>query len=71
MPASERLPDRAQFYTSEELHHLRRTVVRFARTFPPGSERNQHRQIALSLRALFRNSAWLVKHVVEDRVALS
>ena len=70
MSAIEHLPDLEQLYTSEELHHLRRAVLRFARTFPPGSERNQHRQIALSLRSLFRNSAWLMDHVVEDRVAM-
>jgi hypothetical protein len=33
---------------------MRRNVLRYARTFPPGGERNQHRQIALSLRSLFR-----------------
>jgi hypothetical protein len=41
---------------------LRRDVLRYARTFPPGPERNQHRQIALSLRALFRNRTWLDSH---------
>jgi hypothetical protein len=55
----------ARLYTAQELHDLRRNVVRFARTFPTGPERNQHRQIALSLRALFRNSAWLESHVVD------
>ena len=29
-------------------------------------ERNQHRQIALSLRALFRNREWLQAHVLKD-----
>jgi hypothetical protein len=40
----------------------RRRVLRYARTFPPGAERNQHRQIVLSLRRLFRNRAWLSAH---------
>jgi hypothetical protein len=71
MSSIERMSAKRRFYTSQELYELRRNVVRFARTFPPGSERNQHRQIALSLRALFRNSAWLLNHVVEDRAALS
>jgi hypothetical protein len=28
----------------------------------PGPERNQHRQVALSLRALFKNQKWLDAH---------
>jgi hypothetical protein len=44
---------------------LRRNVLRYARTFPPGSERNQHRQIARSLRTLFRNRAWLNAHTLD------
>ena len=34
-------------------------MLRYARAFPPGAERNQRRQIALSLRGLFKNKAWL------------
>jgi hypothetical protein len=34
---------------------VRRNTLRFARTFPPGSERNSHRQLATSLRILFRD----------------
>ena len=70
MSEIERLPDHHLFHTTDEMNDLRRTVVRFARTFPPGPERNQHRQIALSLRALFKNPAWILDHVVEDRVAM-
>jgi hypothetical protein len=44
---------------------LRRNVLRYARTFPPGVERNQHRQVALSLRGLFRNRNWLNAHVLD------
>jgi hypothetical protein len=44
---------------------LRRNVLRYARSFPPGAERNQHRQIALSLRRLFRNQAWRNAHVLD------
>ena len=44
---------------------LRRDVLRYARTFPPGGERNQHRQIALSLRGLFRNRTWLDTHTLD------
>jgi hypothetical protein len=45
---------------------MRRNVLRYARTFPPGGERNQHLQIALSLRALFRNKTWLESHTLDD-----
>ncbi len=57
-------------YTRGELVVLRRNVLLYARSFPPGSERNQHRQIGQSLRALFRNRKWLVEHTVdgEDRI---
>lgn len=53
-------------YTKAELVEYRRNILRYARSFPPGPERNQHRQIALSLRALFRNREWLQAHVLKD-----
>src|SRR6202158_5548785 len=37
----------------------RRNILRYARLFPPGPQRNQHRQVALLFRALFKNKAWL------------
>jgi hypothetical protein len=52
-------------YSKAELVEHRRNILRYARAFPPGSERDQHRQIALSLRALFRNKKWLDAHTVE------
>jgi hypothetical protein len=52
-------------YRMAELVEHRRNILRYARSFPPGSERNQHRQIALSLRALFRNEKWLDAHTVD------
>jgi hypothetical protein len=48
-----------------ELIECRRNILRYARSFPPGSERNQHRQVALSLRALIKNKAWLGAYTVE------
>jgi hypothetical protein len=45
---------------------LRRYVLRYARSFPPGYERNQHLQAAVSLRRLFRNEKWLRDHVRND-----
>lgn len=53
-------------YSRSELVEHRRNILRYARSFPPGSERNQHRQIARSLRALFRNRDWLVANVLRD-----
>jgi hypothetical protein len=46
-------------YCLDDLIKKRRNVLRYARTFPPGAERNQHRQVARSLRVLFRNKNWL------------
>jgi hypothetical protein len=53
-------------YTLGELAELRRYVLRYARSFPPGYERNQHLQVAVSLRRLFRNEKWLRDHVRND-----
>jgi hypothetical protein len=46
-------------YSLDDLIETRRKILRYARTFPPGAERNQHRQVAVSLRALFSNKNWL------------
>jgi hypothetical protein len=53
-------------YSAGELTELRRNVLRYARSFPPGDERNQHLQVAVSLRRLFRNEKWLRDHVRND-----
>jgi hypothetical protein len=55
-----------RLYSPEELTELRRYVLRYARMFPPGYERNQHLQVAVSLRALFKNEKWLRDHVRND-----
>ncbi|MDB5654637.1 MAG: hypothetical protein JWQ94_2250 [Tardiphaga sp.] len=70
MSSIERLTAKRRLYTDQELYDLRCSMLRFARSFPPGSERNQHRQIALSLRALFRNAKWLRDHSVSTMAAL-
>ena len=49
-------------YCLEDLIQKRRSVLRYARSFPPGAERNQHRQIAASLRVLFRSKNWLANY---------
>jgi hypothetical protein len=52
-------------YTVDELAELRRTMLRYARSFPPGNERNQHLQIAVKLRTLFRNEKWAAAHIIK------
>jgi hypothetical protein len=54
------------FYGKAELIEHRRNILRYARSFPPGPERNQHRQIARSLRTLFRNRVWREANVLKD-----
>jgi hypothetical protein len=53
-------------YSLDELGELRRNVLRYARTFPPGEERNQHFHVAVSLRSLFKNEKWRRDHVRND-----
>jgi hypothetical protein len=62
MPSVQRLPTFEQLHSIEELIGIRRDMLRYARSFPPGAERNQRRQIALSLRVLFKNRDWLDAH---------
>ena len=67
MPSVARtLPIDHPLFLKTELVEQRRNILRYARSFPPGPERNQHRQIALSLRALFRDAKWLDAHVLKD-----
>ena len=65
MPQANRNASPPRLYTMPELIEMRRQVLRFARSLPPGPERNNHRQIASSLRNLFRNKSWLDAHTVE------
>jgi hypothetical protein len=58
-------------YTLDELAELRRTVLRYARSFPPGYERNQHLQVAVSLRRLFKNEKWLDAHIIKGSQSAS
>jgi hypothetical protein len=64
MPSVQRLPAFEPRRSIEEFIQLRREMLGYARAFPPGAKRNQRRQIALSLRGLFKNKAWLDTHVV-------
>src|SRR6202171_5331717 len=54
-----------RLYSLDELTELRRNVLRYARTFPPGDERNQHLQVAVALRALFKGEKWRRTHTLE------
>jgi hypothetical protein len=67
MPSVARtLAQERPLYSMAELIEHRRNILRYARAFPPGSERNQHRQVALSLRALFKNKKWLDAHTLQS-----
>jgi hypothetical protein len=52
-------------HTVEELIDLRRSTLRYARSFPPGDERNRHREVATSLRKLFHSDGWLKAHAAD------
>ena len=47
------------------LIEFRRNILRYARSFAPAFARNQHRQVAVSPRALFKNKKWLGAHAFE------
>jgi hypothetical protein len=67
MPSVVRLSTREHsLFKIDEPGALRRRILRCARHRPLGSERNQHRQIALSLRSLFDNKKWRHAHILES-----
>jgi hypothetical protein len=51
-------------YTIAEFTEIRRNILRYARSIPPGPDRNQHRQIAVSLRRLSRSAAWRDAYII-------
>lgn len=59
MPHAGRKPNSEPPPTIAELVEIRRDNLLSARALPHGPERNQMRQIALSLRALLKNRKWL------------
>jgi hypothetical protein len=59
------LEEERRRYTFAELVEIRRQVLRYARSIPPGLERSQHRKVAVSLCRLFRNETWRDDHIVE------
>jgi hypothetical protein len=67
MPSPNRIPEPEPLYWMDDLKVLRRDVLLYAKSFPPGSERNQQRQIALSLRRLFKNPKWVDARTLDGR----
>jgi hypothetical protein len=57
-------PVETKRYTMAELYD-RRTIIRHSRVIPPGPARNEHRQIARSMRSLFKDKGWLAVHTVK------
>jgi hypothetical protein len=57
-------PTDNSLYSKAELIGLRRTMLLYCRSFPPGNDRNQHWQVTQSLRRLFRNKAWMDAHTL-------
>jgi hypothetical protein len=54
--------DQNLFYSPSELQEHRRDTILSARAKQPGSERNQLRQIAMSLKTLSQTGDWLKIH---------
>jgi hypothetical protein len=54
-----------RLYAIDEVRVMRREMVLYAGMHPPGPQRNQHRQTALSLRSLLKNKDWLDIHTIE------
>jgi hypothetical protein len=64
LPAVQRIRTDTR-YAMAYFVRLRRDILRAARAAPPGPERSQRRQIAASLRTLFRNKEWQDTHTLE------
>lgn len=60
MASDDTRPVRGLFHTVEELIELVRVSLRYARSLPPGEQRDEHRQVAKSLRALCRSRNWVI-----------
>jgi hypothetical protein len=61
----ENKPVETKRYTMAELYELRRVIIKHSRSMPPGPARNEHRQIATSMRSLSNDREWLAAHAVE------
>jgi hypothetical protein len=65
MPYANRQPVETRRFTMVELYELRRVIIKHSRSIPPGPVRNEHRQIASSMRSLTRDRKWLAAHTVD------
>ena len=65
MPYANRQPVETRRFTMVELYELRRVIIQHSRSIPPGPVRNEHRQIASSMRSLTRDRKWLAAHTVD------
>ena len=54
-----------RLYAIDELRVMRGEMLLYARMYPPGPQRNQRRQAALSLRSLLKNKDWLDTYTIE------
>jgi hypothetical protein len=59
-------PVETKRYTMAELYELRRVIFLHSRSIPPGAVRNEHRQLARSMRSLIDDKAWLAVHTVSS-----
>jgi hypothetical protein len=57
--------EHVRLYAIDELRMMRREVLLSVRMYPPGPQRNQHWQVARSLRSLLRNKDWLDTYTIE------
>jgi hypothetical protein len=62
---SRELPLELTLYSKAELIQHRRSLLRRARSFPVGPDRNRHKQVALLFRALFKDKDWLDAHTID------
>lgn len=60
-------PPAEEPYARDEMSSMRREALRLARVLPTGPERNQHRQVAKSLRSLLRNESWLKTRTIDGQ----
>jgi hypothetical protein len=65
MPSANHVPVEDRRYTMDELYQLRRLIIKHSRLIQPGPARNEHRQIAVSMRSLARDRDWLAIHTVD------
>jgi hypothetical protein len=65
MPHANRQPVETRRFTMVELYELRRVIIKHSRSILPGPIRNEHRQIANSMRFLTRDRKWLAVHTVD------